>query len=142
MIRYSLRCSNSHDFDSWFQSASGFDTLVAAGQLSCPVCGVTDIQKSLMAPNVRPARSAAGTDRDLSAPQTEAETALAALRAQIEANSDYVGMNFANEARLMHEGASDKRSIYGEAKPEDAIALIKDGIPVAPLPFIPQRKTN
>lgn len=140
MIRYSLRCAKSHDFESWFQSASGYDALVTAGQIACPECGDTSIQKTLMAPAVRPARSAAKPS--LTAPQTEAEAAMATLRAQIEANSDYVGLNFAAEARLMHEGSIKQRPIYGEAKPEEAIALLQDGVPVAPLPFMPRRKVN
>jgi hypothetical protein len=94
-----------------------------------------------MAPAVRPARNA-GEPAKLSEPQTEAEQAMAQMRAHIEANSDYVGVNFAAEARRMHEGEIDQRSIYGEAKPEEALALLEDGVPVAPLPFMPTRKAN
>ena len=78
----------------------------------------------------------------LGTPQSELEAALAALRRQVEENSEYVGMNFATEARAIHEGASPERAIYGEAKPEEAKRLIEDGIPVAPLPFRPARKSN
>jgi hypothetical protein len=67
---------------------------------------------------------------------------LAELRRKIEQNSDYVGMNFAKEARAMHDGTAPERAIYGEARPEEARKLLEDGIPVAPLPFIPGRKTN
>jgi hypothetical protein len=64
------------------------------------------------------------------------------MRRKVEENSEYVGMNFAAEARAIHEGAAPERSIYGETKPDEARALIEDGIPVAPLPFMPARKTN
>ena len=94
-----------------------------------------------MAPAVRPARRA-GEKPKLQAPQNDVEAAMAEMRRQIEANSDYVGMNFASEARAMHEGKIDERSIYGEAKPEEARALLEEGIPVAPLPFMPKRQTN
>jgi hypothetical protein len=67
---------------------------------------------------------------------------MAALKAQIEANSEYVGVNFVAEARKMHAGSAPERSIYGEAKPEEARKLIEEGVPVAPLPFLPKRKTN
>ena len=70
------------------------------------------------------------------------ETALAELRKQVEENSEYVGMNFAAEARAIHSGASPERSIYGEARPAEAKSLIEDGVPVAPLPFAPKRKMN
>ena len=64
------------------------------------------------------------------------------LRENVEANSEDVGSNFAKEARAMHDGTAPERSIYGEAKIEDAKALIEDGVPVVPLPFGPNRKTN
>lgn len=140
MIRYALTCSNDHAFESWFQSAEAFDRLAAAGHVACTICGVTDVAKTLMAPAVRPARKAAAGP--LSTPKTPIEVALAALRRQVEENSDYVGLNFAAEARAMHEGRIPERSIYGEAKVEDARKLVEDGIPVAPLPFVPARKTN
>lgn len=84
----------------------------------------------------------ASGDAALSAPLSEAETALAKLRQEVETNSDYVGMSFAAEARKMHDGDAPERAIYGEAKLDDAKKLIEDGIPVAPLPFMPKRKTN
>jgi hypothetical protein len=147
MIRYSLKCEAGHGFDSWFQNAEAFSALRAAGQLSCPVCGTVRVEKALMAPAVRPARSAAaGPEAEaapsLRDPQSELEAAIAALRRQIEANSDYVGMNFVTEARRMHLGEVPERAIHGEARPEEARKLIEEGVPVAPLPFLPSRKVN
>jgi hypothetical protein len=51
-------------------------------------------------------------------------------------------MNFAAEARRIHDGDAPERAIFGEAKPDEARRLIEDGVPVAPLPFMPVRKTN
>ncbi|MBI1171891.1 DUF1178 family protein [bacterium] len=136
MIRYSLKCSADHSFDSWFQSASAYETLAGAGHVACPVCGVTKVEKALMAPRV------AQSEVALSVPQTEMEKAMAELRRKVEENSEYVGVNFVAEARKMHEGAVPERSIYGEARPEEAMRLLQDGVPVAPLPFMPARKTN
>ena len=135
MIRYTLKCSADHGFDSWFQSAAAYESLVAAGHVTCPICGVTAVEKALMTPRVT-------TDKALSSPQSDAETAMAALRRKVEENSEYVGVNFVAEARKMHEGTAPERSIYGEAKPEDAIKLLEEGVRVAPLPFMPSRKTN
>lgn len=140
MIRYSLTCRADHAFESWFQSAEAFDGLSAAGHITCPICGGAKVNKSLMAPTVRPGRKAAAPS--LRDPGTAQEAALAALRAEVEAKSDYVGVNFVAEARAMHEGNAPERSIYGEARPDEAIKLLEDGIPVAPLPFMPSRKTN
>ena len=142
MIRYSLKCAQAHEFESWFQSAQAYESLLSAGHVTCAVCGSADVEKLLMAPAVRPARRAAGAPPALSQPVSEKEQALAALRAQVEAHSEYVGMNFASEARAMHDGNTPERAIYGEARPEEARKLIEDGVPVAPLPFLPRRKAN
>lgn len=139
MIQYSLRCAEGHQFDSWFQSAKAYDTLSAAGHVSCAVCGSSQVDKAMMAPRVR-----SGTDAPapLSAPKSPAEQALARLRQHVEENSDYVGSNFVREARAMHLGEAPERAIWGEARGDEAKALIEDGIPVAPLPFMPSRKAN
>ena len=144
MIRYTLRCAKDHEFDSWFQSAEAFDALNASGHVTCGVCGDASIAKTLMAPTIRPARKAGepAAKPKLSEPTTEIEAAFAEMRKQVEANSEYVGLNFVTEARRMHEGQIDERAIYGEAKPDEARALIEDGVPVAALPFMPARKTN
>ena len=140
MIRFSLKCSQNHSFDSWFQSSDAYEKLAKAGLLTCAECGDHAVEKSLMAPKI--ATQSPSESHALRAPMNEAERNLAKLRQQIEANSDYVGMNFAHEARAIHLGDSPARAIYGEAKAEEAKALIEEGIPVAPLPFMPKRHTN
>lgn len=137
MIRYALTCAKDHAFDSWFQSAAAFDKLKSAGMITCAVCGTGEVKKSIMAPRVR-----TSDEPPLSAPASPAEQALKELREKVEANSEDVGSNFAKEARAMHDGTAPERSIFGEAKIQDAKALIEDGIPVVPLPFGPNRKTN
>lgn len=134
MICFALICADDHAFDSWFASNAAYDALV--GQMACPICGGRGLRKSLMAPNVRPANRAGS----LSAPQNEIEAAAQAMRRSVTENSDYVGMNFAAEARAMHDGDIEARAIYGEAKLADARALLEDGVAVMPLPFM--TKTN
>ena len=158
MIKFTLKCDQGHSFESWFSSGDAFETLLSAGHLNCAVCGTQDVKKSLMAPRVRPARNAldqgvsehtleptSETEAGpmaLSQPGSEAEAALLKLRKEVEKNSDYVGGNFAKEARAMHLGDAPERSIYGTAKVEDAKALIEDGVSVLPLPFIPKESSN
>ncbi len=146
MIQYSLKCADGHRFDSWFQSASAFDKLKTAGHVACAICGSPDVDKALMAPRVNhadhPKVPAPKPEGPLSQASGAAEQALAQLKAHIEANSDYVGGNFAKEARAMHLGETPERAIWGEARGEEAKALIEDGIPIAPLPFTPTRKSN
>lgn len=157
MIRFTLKCSEGHQFESWFQSASAYEALKSAGHVDCAVCGSGDVEKAIMAPQVSTARKAearasvvhgemaeskARESGALSTPSNPQERALAELRRNIEANSDYVGMEFAREARAMHVGDAPERAIHGEARIEDAKKLIEDGVPVTPLPFRPGRKTN
>ncbi|MEX0307960.1 MAG: DUF1178 family protein [Ruegeria sp.] len=151
MIQYALKCSKGHSFDSWFQSAAAFDKLSAAGMVTCAVCGCDKVEKAVMTPRVRPARKvSAKNDRtsvsadqiNMVTPTPEIEEVLVELRRKVEENSDYVGKDFASEARKIHLGDAPERAIYGEAKPEEAKSLIEDGVPVAPLPFVPSRKTN
>ena len=148
MIRYALKCENAHAFDSWFASAEAFEKLQSTGMVACPVCGSVTIEKAMMAPGVATSKKKAvvpaetPSQKDLSAPASEMEAELAKLRKHVEENSEYVGLSFATEARKMHDGEIPHRAIYGEARPKDAKELIEDGVKVAPLPFIPQRKTN
>lgn len=164
MIRYTLKCSEDHSFESWFASATAFETLQAAGQLSCPHCGSDHVTKSLMTPRVSTARkSTASPESDetqtstaQSTPQrhkdahvlseqpttNETEATLTAMRDHIEKNADYVGTDFTTQARAMNDGDAPARSIYGEAKLDEAKAMIKDGVPIVPLPFLPKRKLN
>ncbi|MCP5086523.1 MAG: DUF1178 family protein [Rhodobacteraceae bacterium] len=140
MIRYALKCEQDHMFDSWFQSAEAFDKLISAGLVTCSVCGALGVEKAIMAPQVRTARKTEVTQAEaktgpLSAPASPAEQALAEMRRMVEENSENVGEKFATEARAIHDGDAPERSIYGQAKPDEAKALIEDGIPVAPLPW-------
>lgn len=140
MIQYSLKCDDGHSFDSWFQSAAAYDALEASGHLSCAICGSSNVAKSLMAPRVSVKDAEDQKTAVLSQPDTDVEKALAELRIRIEENADYVGTEFATEARAMHDGSMPERSIWGEVKGEEARALIDEGVPVAPLPFKPRQK--
>jgi hypothetical protein len=143
MIQYSLKCENDHSFDSWFASADAYDKLADNGMVSCAVCGSTKVSKAIMAPRVRTTKGKeAPVAPTLPTEKSAAEQAMVEMRAQVEQNSEYVGTNFATEARSMHLGDAPERAIYGEAKPEEAKSLIEDGIPVTPLPFMPTRKSN
>ena len=148
MIRFALKCSREHQFESWFASAEAFDKLQAAGMVACAVCGDSSVSKSIMAPRISgksgsdAAPEAAGERRPLSGPRSPAEQALGELRARIEREGDDVGRDFAREARAIHSGEAPDRLIYGQTRPEEARALIEEGVPVSPRPFAPGRKAN
>lgn len=151
MIRYALTCENRHGFESWFHSSAAFDDQVARGLLVCPVCSSKKVDKAMMAPTVarrerpRPAaRAPAGEDKSpvalLSEHERELRTKLKDLRDQLIKNADYVGPQFAEEARKMHYGEIEHRSIYGEASLEEAASLREDGIAFHPLPYLPNER--
>jgi hypothetical protein len=158
MIRYTLKCDNGHQFDSWFQSGDAFEKLIANRMTECVVCGSFEVSKALMAPRLTsrehektvapptPPKTdsavAPAQPMSLSQPDSPLERAVARLRAEVEKNSDYVGSRFAQEARRMHEGTAPTRAIHGEARLEEARALAEDGVPVIPLPFTPRGKVN
>ncbi len=137
MIQFALKCKDDHRFESWFKSSEAFDKLHAAGMVNCIICGSTQVEKALMAPKVQGRRSKVSAQ-----PPEVTQQALAELKKQVEQNSEYVGMNFSQEARDIHDGTAPARSIYGEAKPDEARKLIEDGVPVTPLPFVTGRKSN
>ena len=152
MIKFSLKCDQDHQFESWFKSAAAFDALAQAGHLTCALCGSTKVTKGMMAPRVttgerRENRNEDGQKPDaavpvLSKPQSALEEALKALRKEVETSSEYVGDDFVREARAIHIGDAPDRSIYGEARLDEAVALIEEGIPLTPLPFRAKRTTS
>jgi hypothetical protein len=156
MIRYALKCAEDHRFESWFQSASAYDTLAARGHVACPVCGGTKVEKAIMAPRVATAEKGAAPveakpaeaqapatpERPLSGPAHPAEQMLRKLREHIEKTSTDVGDRFATEARAMHLGEKDEAPIHGRASPDEARALIEDGVPILPVPIPVPGKRN
>ncbi len=146
MIMYSLLCSAEHGFDAWFRNSAAFDAQAAGGAIACPVCGDTRIRKALMAPAIRPSSKAAVTPtaEAIAAPTAEetdhqavAMQALREMRRKIEADCDYVGDNFAEEARKIHYGEVEAHGIYGESSEADREALAEEGIEVGRIPWVP-----
>jgi hypothetical protein len=136
MICYNLKCARAHEFEAWFRSSAAYDEQRRAGQVACAVCGATEVEKAVMAPALKGERPEPG----LTKPASPAEVVLSEMRRKVEATSDYVGREFAAEARRIHDGEGDKRAIWGEASLDDARALKDDGIPVAPIPWM--RRTD
>ena len=142
MILYNLKCTNGHNFNSWFASAETFDKLSRLGQLSCEVCGCSEIKKDLMSPRLQTGSKNTKFKKNmLVKPHSEAEKILKEFKEKIEKNSENVGRNFAKIAREIHEGDAPERSIIGEATPKETLELIEDEIPVTPLPWF-NRKSH
>ena len=142
MIKYALACEHGHDFEGWFGASADFEDQAARGLLDCPVCGSKAVRKQIMAPAVggtKAQNSGAGLPPEARQMMMEA---MGKVRAHVEKTFDYVGDTFAREARDIHEGRSEERGIYGEASPAEVKALVEDGVPVAPLPPAPPKKTD
>ncbi len=149
MIVFDLRCGHSHVFEAWFGSSDDYEAQRARGLVACPICGDADVAKAAMAPavpakgNRAPAAKAAGPTQPVAAHSPEMVkamlAAMAEVQAKVEANCDYVGDRFADEARAIHHGERESRGIYGEATAEQAVALKEEGIEVAALPFKAKR---
>jgi hypothetical protein len=146
MIVFDLKCPKDHVFEGWFADSEAFDQQVEAGEVACPVCGSVKIAKALMAPNVatrssaaKGAESASGTV-SLAKHKEEAGKVMAMMRAvkdHVEKNFDDVGTKFADEARKIHYGETEKRNIYGKATREDAKSLREEGVEFGELPDVP-----
>jgi len=131
VISYSLRCHKGHEFDGWFRDSAAFDQQSERGQLNCPSCNSARVEKAIMAPAVngtkKTARSKAGDAKQMRQFAT-------GLRKYIQEHAEYVGPNFAEEARKIHYGETNDRHIYGEATHKEAQELVEEGVDVAPLP--------
>jgi hypothetical protein len=130
VIVYNLRCRNSHEFEGWFRDSAAFEDQAKSGTLTCPVCDSRKVEKAIMAPAVSGAKKSS-----LNADEaTKMRQFMTGLRKYVQQNADYVGPNFAEEARKIHYGEAEERHIYGEATPEEAKELLEEGVDVAPLP--------
>lgn len=135
MIVFDLRCDGGHVFEAWFASGAAYEEQRASGLLACPVCGASEVGKALMAPAV----AAKGNRQAPPAAVKEAIGLLAAAQAKALAASEWVGAGFASRARAMHAGDEPHATIHGQATREEAVALVEDGVPIAPLllPVVP-----
>lgn len=137
MIHFSLCCVEGHDFDGWFRNNDDFESQKSRGLVACPVCHSTSVEKGLMAPAIAKKADNAPMALSADAGQRKMMAQLKELSQKVRANSDYVGNKFAEEARKIHFGESDKTSIYGEATAQEATQLAEDGVSFMPLPTFP-----
>ena len=153
MIRYNLHCERGHAFESWFQNSGAYDSQRKRRLIDCPQCGSTKIDKAIMAPKISRGGKRAEPEQAsavetsampattatplMMAQERELRTKLRELRDHVVKNADNVGDKFPNEARKMHYGDIEHRPIYGEASPQEARAMIDEGIEVSPLPVLP-----
>ncbi|HJU18328.1 MAG TPA: DUF1178 family protein [Stellaceae bacterium] len=132
MIVFALRCVRGHEFEGWFRDSDTFEAQQKAGEIACPDCGDTTVEKAVMAPRLNRSREAVQREID----PVKVKAALVELRRQVEANCDYVGDRFAEEARRIHYREVDPHGIYGEATEEESRELAEEGIGVRRIPWV------
>ena len=143
MIHYDLICDKGHAFDGWFRNSAAYDEQAGKGLVTCTHCGSAKVEKQLMAPGI-PVKSNRKSDAKpmVAAPAdpklAELMNMMRELRRHVEDNAEYVGDRFAEEARKIHYEETEQRGIYGQTTPDEAKALIEEGIAVHPLPRLPE----
>ncbi|MFN3744748.1 MAG: DUF1178 family protein [Hyphomicrobiaceae bacterium] len=151
MIRYQLNCAEGHTFEAWFSSSKSYDAQVRRKEVTCPVCGTSEVKKAIMAPRIArtrgrkraapaeaPAPAAAREPQHmLNGEQRKLLAQMRQLRDEMLAKSDYVGPRFAEEARRIHNEEAPARGIHGEATPEEVAELKEEGVEVYPVPILP-----
>ena len=163
MIRYSLVCERRHQFEIWFKDSADYDRQRKRGLVTCPTCDSAKVEKAIMAPSLgrgakkgkratAPAEIAAPAPEPakvtempdektpvamVSPQEREFRSKLKELRDHLTKNADNVGAKVPEQARKMHYGEIEHRSIYGEASPKEAKELHDEGIEFHPLPVLP-----
>jgi hypothetical protein len=161
MIRYALNCDHGHTFESWFANSAAYDKQAKRGLVNCPVCGSAKVEKAIMAPRLSRADAAETLPQPalpaptqpatmppvpagkspvaiMAAQERELRRKLKELRDHVTKNASYVGPRFPEEARKIHYGEAEHRSIYGEASADEAKQLHEEGIEFHPLPTLPE----
>jgi len=133
MIKYDLKCKKGHGFEAWFRESADFDAQTSAGEIACPYCRSRKVEKAVMAPRLGRGNEVGGEQK-----LTEMHRQLKELRDKVESSCDYVGPQFAEEARKIHYGEVAARGIYGETTPEQAEALKDEGVAFARIPWVPK----
>lgn len=154
MIVFDLSCAvGDHRFEAWFASSESFADQQVRGLIACPVCGDADVKKAVMAPRVGTKSNKHGNlpaPAKPEAPEPGPElirkmvAEIAAKQAEMLPHSRWVGREFADAARAMHEGRATEDLIHGQASPDEAQALRDDGIAAMPLfvPIVPPDAVN
>jgi hypothetical protein len=158
MIKYALVCAKGHEFESWFADSAAYDKQAKRSLVTCPQCGSAKVEKAIMAPRLSssakkrgavpvempaPAEAAAPAPEPvamISPQEQEFRAKLKELREHLTKNASDVGAKFPEEARKMHYGETEYRSIYGVASPEEAKELAEEGIEFHPLPVLPDER--
>ena len=132
MIKYQLRCRCNHEFEGWFPNSKEYTRQKNQGMIQCPMCDSTEVDKAIMAPNIKKAKPKKLPD-DYMVMGESAESILRKLNKKIKKDFQDVGKNFAKEARKAHKGKRDQK-FYGKPTKEETNKLLDEGIDLFAVP--------
>ncbi|MDC0449558.1 DUF1178 family protein [Pelagibacteraceae bacterium] len=141
MIKYLLKCNNKHEFESWFSDSKEFEKLKKKNLIECIFCYSKNIQKSIMSPNI------ASKEKNIEKKFNNEEfdkikRELIKIRKFVEKNFEFVGDKFPKEARDIYYDNKKNKNIYGTATPEEKLELEEEGIELASIPWVNNKKEN
>tara|TARA_B100001123_G_C15117129_1_gene949803 strand:- start:576 stop:1004 length:429 start_codon:yes stop_codon:yes gene_type:complete len=137
MIKYNLVCKDCDlTFDSWFATSKEYDKLKKKKLLNCHNCTSPRVEKNLMAPKLINKNLVQKTEKELQKYKKIKKT-ISEYQKFIKNNFNYVGENFAYEARSIHYKNKKKdKGIYGTASKEDLQELREEGIDAQMIPWV------
>ena len=136
MIKFLLKCSDKHEFESWFSDSKEFDKLNKRELLECIFCSSTKIQKSIMAPMVSGAKSKKDSSNFLDTKLLNEKNKLSKLREYVEKNFEFVGDKFSQKVREVYYDKKNQKSIYGTTTQEEREELSEEGIDLLSIPWV------
>jgi len=143
MIKYNLQCKKcDFIFDSWFASSKEFDKLKKKKLINCHNCGSFRVEKNLMAPKLINKTINFKNEKKNIRKYQDIKKTINEYQKFIKSNFDYVGENFAYEARSIHYNDKKRdKGIYGTASKQDIKELKEEGIDTHLIPWV-ENKNN
>ena len=137
MIKYKLSCKNCNlSFDSWFASSREFERLKKKNFLICHVCNSKKIEKSLMAPKIINKSNLKDFEKQ-KIKNKKISDKIREYQKFIKNNFEFVGGNFAYEARSIHyDNKKNNKGIYGTATKDEIKELKEEGVKAELIPWI------
>ena len=136
MIKYNLKCSNNHEFESWFSNSEEFDKLNKKKLLECIFCSSKEIKKSIMAPMISSQAIKEHDNNFMNNRIFKEKNELLKIRDYIEKNFEFVGDKLSQKAREVYYDKKTKKSIYGTATPKEKEELADEGIDLLSIPWV------
>jgi len=136
MIKYNLKCSKGHEFESWFSDSNEFDKLNKKKLLECIFCSSKKIEKSIMAPMISGGKLKEDNMGLLNEKLYNQKNELLKIRKYIEENFEFVGNKFSEKVREVYYDKNNKKTIYGTTSLEEREELAEEGIDLLSIPWV------